>query len=176
MGLFGRFKKQEPIESAYTLKKDEPVNAEYEPVNDISKERNLVKKEYHVVGTEYHANSFKRLAIKNQEWGKAIPKETESSQQIYRYNYVSKPCELVEENDNVHDHNAVKVMIAGKHVGYISAFRAPEVRDILDNHEIKYISACISGGEFKVINNGKLISTDKKNPQVDISIGYIIEE
>ena len=57
-------------------------------------------------------------------------------------------CELIPEPTNEHDPNAIKVIVEGKHIGYVPADQCEEVRTILDTKNIKYMDAFGTADEY----------------------------
>ena len=116
-----------------------------------------------------------KLACCNPDWKKnrvTLKAEGKLLEKIYRYNYIHNPVKLVEEPRNEYDKNAVQIIVAGELTGYIPAESALHVKDILKNHEIKYISSFISGGEYKIAyENG--IDKHEENIKVKVKIAYI---
>ena len=80
---------------------------------------------------------------------------------------------LILEDKNPHDRYAVMVQIAGEKVGYISQDQNRHVREILSKHEVKFISARISGGEYKVIAENGDTEKDSKRNYITVKIAYV---
>lgn len=55
--------------------------------------------------------------------------------------------ELIPEPENLHDPNAIKVLIDGYHVGYIKSGSCAHVRQLIDGGLIHHLSATIYRGE-----------------------------
>lgn len=49
--------------------------------------------------------------------------------------------QLIPEPENVYDPNAIKVIVEGKHIGYVPADKCLEVKEILNTRDIKYMDA-----------------------------------
>lgn len=130
---------------------------------------------FHVVGTDYCLDAIQKLACCSPDWKKSakiIIAEGKAMQRIFRYNYIHKPVKLIPEPKNPHDKNAVIVQIAGEKVGYIPADQAKHVQKILRNQDIKFISAFISGGPYKVISENGDVENLENSITVKIKIGY----
>lgn len=144
-----------------------------QPVEE--QDREFKKEVYPVRGAHYFTENIMKLAVRNEEW--QATKETLKSKcglpaRVFRYNFINKPVKLVPDPKNKHDKNAVMVIIAGEQVGYIPAESAVHVKDIIENHSVKYISSFISGGDYKVVAEN---DTTKLHDDVSIkvSIGYV---
>ena len=138
MGLFDFLKKEKPQE-----------------------ERHLVKEDFKVVGAHYHPNEIKRLQDANPDWrksGKAIVEEGKAGKRIYHYNYINKPVKIEVDDGSTYRKGALKVLIAGEHVGYISDQDLKHVSEVLKTKSVKYVTARIYGGEYKIIgDDGKAV-------------------
>lgn len=133
------------------------------------------KETFEVVGTYYYRENIGKLATRNPDWrkqGKALVNLGYANKHVYRYNYIHKPVRLIQEDENPHDHNAVMVQVAGEKVGYISADEAVHVRDILNRRSVKYISAFVGGGDYKIINEDGTFERFEDDPYIRVSIGY----
>ena len=147
-----------------------------EPQRSQQDDHTLVKEDFYVVGTQYYADAIKRLTIKNPDWDLSLEQLIEQgkiAKPIYRYRYKNKPAELVPEPTNKHDKNAVKVVIAGEKVGYISADDNVHVLDLLYHREIKYVSSFFSGGEYKVAASGGDVQMLENHFSIKVRIGYV---
>lgn len=130
---------------------------------------------FSAVGTHYYLKNIEKLATGNPEWkkrGKTLASQGYAGKRVYRYSYVNKPINLIQENNNPHDHNAVMIQIAGEKVGYISAEEALHVRDILNHHTVRFISAFIGGGDYKEIFSDGAFEKHEGEPFVRVKIGY----
>lgn len=138
MGLFDFLKKEPPQE-----------------------ERHLVKEDFKVLGVYYHPNEIKRLQNANPDWkkgGKALVEEGKANKRIYHYSYINKPVKIAVDDGSIYRKGALMVVIAGEHVGYIPDGDTKHVAEILKTKSVKYITAMIKGGEYKIIDeNGKAI-------------------
>lgn len=138
--------------------------------------RTLKTELFYVVGEHYHKSNIGKLACKNPDWqmtAKQAISKGKAGKRIYRYNYIHKPVKLVPEPDNPHDKNAIFVLIAGEKVGYISSMENEHVKDILSNREVKYISAFIGGGAYKIAEADGTFSRFEDDLSVKVKIGYV---
>ena len=79
---------------------------------------------------------------------------------------------FVKEPNNEYDKNAIKVMIKGMGtVGYVPKNINVFFAKILENNEIKEVTATICGGEYKLWN-GKRLKNDRDDYSVTITINY----
>ena len=146
---------------------------EYEAVSP--EKRELIKEVHTVAGIGYYQDNLKKLACKNSDWSKSVAElkaEDKLHEKIYRYNYINKPIKLVYEPENENDPNAIMILIAGEKVGYVFADETAHIKDILENHEVKYISAFVHGGEYKVVNESKTAKLCE-NVGVKWTIAYV---
>lgn len=130
---------------------------------------------FFAVGMYYYQEAIGKLAVRNPDWkqtNKALLNAGKGQQKIFRYNYIHKPVYLVPEPENPHDDNAVYVQVAGEKVAYISRAENKHVLDILQNHEVQFVSAFIGGGDYKVISeNGEMLK-NQDDIFVKVKIGY----
>lgn len=153
---------------------DFEIETKPDPVTS-AEPRKLKEKVFSVAGASYYENNIKKLACRNDDWRKnaaTLKSEDKLCRKIYRYNYINKPVKLIPEPTNKHDKNAVQVIIAGEVVGYVPVDIAIEVKDILKNHEIKYISSFISGGEYKVASVNDITKLDSLI-SIRVKIAYV---
>lgn len=137
----------------------------------------LHKEDFTVVGMHYHPQSFARLQVANPEWRTARKKILESGQAgkaIFHYDYINKPVTLQVDLSNEHGVDRVMVLIAGEHVGYLSEDNDAHAREILEYGSIKYITARITGGEFKRIFADGTEQKDAAPLRVNIRIAYSV--
>lgn len=145
-------------------------------VIDNENDRKLKKEEFIVVGTQYCLDNINKLACANPDWkhnSETIIADGKAGEKIFRYNYIYKPVKLIPEPENPHDKNAVYVMIAGEKVGYISRGDNVHVLDILKSHDVKYITASIRGGAYKVVSLDKTTVKLEDSLHINVRIGYV---
>ena len=92
------------------------------------------------------------------------------------YEIISKyPNGLIKfekEPENEYDKNAIRVMIKGMGtVGYVPKNINVSFAKILENEEIKEVTATICGGEYKLWN-GKKLKRERDNYSITITISY----
>lgn len=140
-------------------------------------EKRVLKEEtFHAVGVSYYENNIRKLACSNPDWkltAAQIIGSGKAGRRIFKHNYTNKPVKLQMEPENPHDSNAVAVIIAGELVGYISREDNIHVKDILQNHEIKFLSGFIGGGEYKTVTEDKQVIKDENGFSVNVRIKYI---
>lgn len=177
MGLFDFVKEKikETIVPPAQPQVGRPLQSVEAPVQP-QPDRTLKKEDFKVAGAHYYSKNIGKLANRNQDWkltGDELAAAGRIMQKVFRYNYINKPVKLIPEPTNPHDRNAVQVVVAGELVGYISSSENCHVIDILRNHEVKYITAKISGGEYKVASgNGDVVKLDERIG-VNVRIGYV---
>lgn len=138
--------------------------------------RTLKEEEFYLAGVHYYMNNVKRLGKINPDYKKssnALIEEGKDSIRIFQYNFVNKPVKLVPEPKNPHDKNAIAVHISGKLVGYISRDENRHVLNILKKHEIKFISAFISGGNYKIVFSDGNVENNERRVSIIVKIGYV---
>lgn len=153
-----------------------PILDKYQEARPQQGDRTLKEETFDIAGVSYYLDNLQKLACANPDYrkrGKTLAEEGQSGKRIYRYNYVYKPVKLILEDKNPHDRYAVMVQIAGEKVGYISQDENRHVREILSKHEVKFISARISGGEYKVIAENGDAEKDSKRNYITVKIAYV---
>ena len=87
-------------------------------------------------------------------------------------NYSDGLIKFEKEPENEYDKNAIRVIIKGMGtVGYVPKNINISFGKILENKEIKDITANLSGGEYKLWN-GKRLESDREDYSVTITISY----
>lgn len=138
--------------------------------------RKLMTYEFNVAGIDHHMTSLQRLACKNPDYSltaSAVIKAGKAGRSIYQYNYIHKPVKLIPEPNNPYDKNAIQVLIAGEFVGYVPREECDTVGRILKQHEVKYISAFISGGKYKIVSEDRDISRGSNHHRIRVKVGYV---
>lgn len=109
---------------------------------------------HNVAGVNYRVDNLMQLASKNSEYHMSKTELIESGmdgQYIYRYDFLSQPVELIDEPDNPYDPKAIKVVVAGQHIGYIKRGSTGRVRNLRKSGRIIKIYAEIGGGSYKYL-------------------------
>jgi len=109
---------------------------------------------HRVAGTSYYQKEIASLAEENPvyDWSKKeLIDDIGEDEKIYRYEFNPKKVELIEEPDNPHDPNAIKVIIDDILVGYIKKGSCNRVRNLLRANSINRIDVEITGGPYKII-------------------------
>lgn len=126
------------------------------PQITIATKQSSAKVETHrIAGTSYRQDTIKSLGTSNPDYRltkEQLIKKNLLNINVYEYNFKSYKAELVPEPTNKHDSNAIKVIIAGKHVGYIKKGSCAHVKKLISTDSIKSITATIKGGNSKYIS------------------------
>ena len=145
------------------------------PVDEQPTSGKLVKEDYKVAGIHYHLDNIKKLGTATPDWrksGKTLAAEGKVMERIHHYTYINKPVKIIPDDGSIYEKGALMVFIAGEHVGYIPDSDTKHVTSILNTKSIKYISASIRGGEYKIVSeNGEAIKWDAQ-PVITVRIAY----
>lgn len=109
--------------------------------------------EYSIAGTSYRQAVIESLGVENDDYTltkREIISEGREDEHLDKYYFDPLPVDLEKEPDNPHgDGHAVKVLLGGKHVGYIPAESSAHVTELMDGNLIEDLSAEIVGGPYK---------------------------
>lgn len=72
-------------------------------------------------------------------------------QRIYQYTFPDSPVELVDDSDNEQDPNAIKVLVAGQHIGYIKRGSTGRIHKLQRSDRVLGVTAEIYGGRYKIV-------------------------
>lgn len=87
-------------------------------------------------------------------------------------NYSDGLIKFEKEPENEYDKNAIRVMIKGMGtVGYVPKNINISFAKILENNDIKEITATICGGEYRLWN-GKKLENDREDYSITLTINY----
>lgn len=140
---------------------------------EAPEKKKLIKEDFAVTGVPYYKENIMKLACTNTDWKKHTKTLlSEGKTKVYRYNFVYKPVKLIPEPENEYDVNAVFVQIAGEKVGYIGREENIHVKDILDNRSVKYISAFVGGGDYKLVFTDGSLEKQCDEISINIRIAY----
>lgn len=107
-----------------------------------------------VAGTTYHLDAIMELAEDNPDYDmtqREIIDAGMEEQRIYQYTFPDSPVELVDEPDNEQDPNAIKVLVAGQHIGYIKRGSTGRIHRLQRSGRVLGVTAEIYGGRYKIV-------------------------
>lgn len=107
-----------------------------------------------IAGTTYHLDAIMELAEDNPDYGMTQREIIDSGmeeQRIYQYTFPDGPVELVDEPDNEQDPNAIKVLVAGQHIGYIKRGSTKRIHKLQRSGRVLGVTAEIYGGRYKIV-------------------------
>lgn len=107
-----------------------------------------------VAGTSYHLDAIMELAEDNPDYDmtqREIIDAGMEEERIYQYTFPDSPVELVDDPGNEQDPNAIKVLVAGQHIGYIKRGSTGRIHKLQRSGRVLGITAEIYGGKYKVV-------------------------
>lgn len=126
------------------------------PQRTVTSKQASAKEETHrIAGTSYRQDAIKSLGTPNPDYKltkEQLIKKNLLNVSIYEYSFKSYKAELVPEPTNEHDPNAIKVIIEGKHIGYIKKGSCAHVKKLMSTNSIKSVTATMKGGNSKYIS------------------------
>lgn len=132
-----------------------------------------------VTGVTHYKENILSLASVNPQYS-LTKKEFAAAKlyntKVYEYNFKTEKTELIPEPTNPSDSNAIKVMIDGKHVGYIKKGSCKQILNLLKESRIRSINSQIVGGKYKVLWYDKgegIVSFDQEQTEYGIIISII---
>lgn len=109
---------------------------------------------HHVAGVTFQGRQeqIKQMGFENDDYH--LPKKDfidtfSEYEKVYAIDFDPVNVELIEEPDNPHDPNAIKVVVDGIHVGYIKSGSCAHIKKLLHTGSIISINAEIHGGDYK---------------------------
>lgn len=146
MKLFNFLHKKTP-EVPATLSPIAPVSA------TPSKPKPVIEK-HHIAGVTSYMKNIMSIAIENDDYPKTKRELVDDfliDERVFQYFWDVLKVELIEEADNPHDKNAIKVLIDDVHVGYIKKGSCSHIKKLIKSGNIAKISAQIGGGKYKYV-------------------------
>lgn len=124
---------------------------------------------FKVAGVPHHVDDFfDALAVENSDYNlskKEIKEDFSDGDKIFEYDFSFSKVELIPEDTNPYDKNAVRIEADGHVVGYIGKNDTLKVRDLLNNPELFKIELNLAGGNYKYVSedeDGK-VSVEEKS-------------
>lgn len=115
-----------------------------------------VGKTYRVTGLSYYTENILELSSDNPDYGltkKELIDEFLTDERIWKYDFSPKKTELVPEPDNPHDPNAIKVVVDGRHIGYIKSGSCKHLLNVLHAGSGRILDCQIGGGPYKYLEH-----------------------
>lgn len=114
-----------------------------------------------IAGVTFYKDNILSFAIQNSQYSLTKKQMIDSDlYDVYEYNFKTGKTELIPEPTNQYDPNAIKVLIDGKHVGYIKKGSCKHVLNLINQNRIVNIESIIKGGNYKTLtpnDDGDLI-------------------
>ena len=148
LGLLSLFQKSTVQENGTKRK---PDNVPAKRHNDQPYLPNVGKR-HRIVGLDHRKANVMKLAKENPTYKldkAAILKKGLADTYIHKYIFADGSAELVQEPDNPHDPNAIKVVVAGHHIGYIKAGSCAHLNKVINEGRVEKILCRIYGGPYK---------------------------
>lgn len=115
----------------------------------------IVSDSFIVAGTSFRREVIEEMGVENPAYSyskRQLIDEVSEGERVYEYEFFPSNVELIEEPDNPHDPNAIKVVIDGVHVGYIKSGSCSRVRNLLRSGKAISVEADIYGGNYKLFS------------------------
>lgn len=132
---------------------------------------------HRVAGTSYKQREIKSLGSLNPDYqlNKAqLIKKGLLNTSVYEYTFKKLKAELIPEPTNEVDPNAIKVIVSGKHVGYIKKGSCAHIKKLLKSNTIVSVTANVKGGNYKYIQSFEpgdyAFESDKGEFGIDLTI------
>lgn len=145
----GTFKEtmQELFGESYTDNDDKAIVSESDTPSSIAKT-------YNVTGIQHYMDNVLSLSYDNPDYEMSKREIIDSGmtdEKIWEYGFYGKNVEVIPEPDNPYDPRAIKVIIDGKHVGYIKSGACPRLLKVINEKRIRRILCSIGGGRYKEV-------------------------
>ena len=136
------------------------VNMQSSTVPPIEQEKQNVPKKaapktYRVTGMQHYMDNLMSLAIDNIDYNsskRVLIDEGLIDERIWEKEFFPVKTEVIPEPNNPVDPKAIKVVVDGKHVGYIKSGSCAHLLKVIREGRIKKIDCEIAGGPYKRIN------------------------
>lgn len=141
-------------EQANSKKKRYSVSVDLNEEN-ARKSCGYVERTYHAAGTTFHEDAILSLSSENPDYEMSKRDLIDSGmtdERIWEYEFDPSNVQLIPEPENPHDHNAVKVIVDGEHVGYIKKGSCKHILKLISEDRILKIDCEIGGGNYKIVS------------------------
>lgn len=154
------------------------TNADNKPVVSESDTPSSIAKTYNVTGIQHYMDNILSLSYDNPDYEMSKREIIDSGmtdEKIWKYGFYGKNAEVIPEPDNPYDPKAIKVIIDGKHVGYIKSGACPHLLKVINENRVRRILCSIGGGRYKEVyedeyNDSFEIEHGEKNYFVKLTV------
>lgn len=131
-----------------------PVKKDATPTSRLNDQPYLpnVGKRHRIVGLEHRKANVMKLAKESPLYKldkAAILRQGLVETYIHKHTFANEPAELVQEPENPHDPNAIKLVVAGQHIGYIKAGSCAHLNKVIAEGRVEKVLCRIYGGPYK---------------------------
>ena len=135
-------------------------------------------KEYRIAGVTNYLKNIEKLTPENEDYTlsrKDLFDLYEDGDRVEEYALKYKRIELVEEPDNPHDHNAVRIDVDGLTIGYIPAADCREVKGLIRSGKVRGVELAElhRPGKYKEISEGDDGKMHTKQGKYDYPFGSV---
>ena len=115
---------------------------------------------FEIAGISYKTKELAKISFETPDWklsDEELLKKYGNSVTIYKHSHILTPVKLIPEPKNQHDPNAIKVVVAGQHIGYVPADHTAVVRRKMNENNGYYNAECfITDAEWKRIYHNEV--------------------
>lgn len=126
-------------------------------------------KKYKVAGVTHYVDNILELAVEDPSYQmtkRELIEEDRVEEKVWKYFFAPEKVELVPEENNPQDPKAIKVVVDGRHVGYIKSGSCAHLRKVIEQGGIADIDCMIGGGPYKYV----IAEEDEETGKVTYSI------
>lgn len=109
---------------------------------------------YHGAGMTHYMDALMELAVENGDYTctkREFLKYLIINRRVYQYNFKASELDLVADPGNAYDKDAVKIILNGRHVGYIRSGETEGLVDLYNSDQVKRVQVVIEGGKYKIL-------------------------
>lgn len=110
---------------------------------------------FNVAGYEhYMKNVMKTLACPNNDYDLSKSELMDFyglDERVYQYDNNSFNADLVPDQNNIHDKNAIKIVVDDLVVGYVKKGSVSKVKKLMEDPKYLYSAVELKGGKYKLL-------------------------
>ena len=169
--------------TAYFLLKRKHDEVQPEPVPESTAKDSDVFT-YGVAGLNFYMDNLMSMMVPNYLYNyrkQELIDTCNTDINIYKQTIEDKQVELIQDPDNPHDPNAVKVLLGGKQIGFVPAESCTHILDLMRSDRIVNLAYTVEGGKYKRVDEDYDSIKDKstysmENGEDDYSVTLYIRE